>query len=287
MRHPAQNFIRYLIVKDPTSTDADIYKVLEDWGFLKPQDTYLGFLRQEVGVPPPNFDPINKLHRPSMRYLRDQQVYELFFPSPAVEEAWENLTDPNRRITIEQILLSGLDPKMAAQKINQKHNWHLTEDGIKAHGHFFWNVKLLSFEQWGRFLYERHSLYDTYMSLLRAPPQLAMYHLRMEQTLDSKKMIKTVQDIAFHTYVEVSQLPGVRTDKIKSMSMLSKTITDCHASLSTSDMALSSVLKEFERFRMTHAQLPAPDIHQLAPAGNYSGSGIEDEVPEEKKERMN
>lgn len=283
MRHPAEQFIKYMLVRDPVITDAQVLKTLDDWGFLSPQEHYLSFLRQELGSPPASFDAANKLHRPSMRYLRDQQIYELFFPTMAVEEAWANLSDPTRRIAVEQILLARLDPKMAAMKVNKKYDWHLTEEGIKAHGHFFWNVKLLTFDQWGRYLYDRSALYDNYMTLLRAPPQLAFFHLRLDQVMESKKMILRAQEIAFWTLEEVNQVPGVRGDKIKAINMLGKTLTDCHAALSTSDMALSGVLKEFERFRMTHPQVAAPDIHQLAPGGNYSGSGVENDDEEKGK----
>jgi hypothetical protein len=188
-------------------------------------------------------------------------------------------------MAVEQILLARLDPKMAAAKINKKHNWHLTAEGIKTHGHYFWNVKLLTFDQWGRYLYERSSMYDRYMSLLQAPPQLAFFHLRLDQTLESKKMIMRAQEIAYFTLEEVAQVPGVRADKIKAIGILNKALTDCHAALSTSDMALSGVLKQFERFRMEHPQVAPPDIRQLAAAGNYSGSGvlIKDVTPTQKE----
>ena len=283
MKHPAEFFLKFLVIRNPAITDAQLLKTLDDWGFLSPQDHYLGFLRNEVPARPPQFDPSNRVHRPSMQFLRDQQVYEMFYPSPALEEAWENLSSPDRRMAVEQILLARLDPKMAAQKINKKHGWHLTEDGIKTHGHFFWNVKLLTFDQWGRYLYDRSSMYDRYMSLLQAPPQLAFFHLRLEQTLESKKMIMRAQEIAYFTLEEVAQVPGVRADKIKAIGILNKAITDCHAALSTSDMALSGVLKQFERFRMEHPLVSPPDIKLLAPVGNYTGSGI---VTEEK-ERVN
>jgi len=40
-------------------------------------------------------------------------------------------------------------------------------------------------------------------------------------------------------------------------------------------MAIAQVLKDFEKFRMHHPELPAPDIRTLAPNGNYSGSGVD------------
>lgn len=276
MRHPAEFYLRALLIRDPAITDAQLLRELDNRGFLEPQQNYLGFLRQEVqATPPPSpFEPFNKLHRPSMQYLRDQQVYEMFFQTPGVQEAMEYLTDPTKRMQVEQIIMSRLDIRSTAARVNKKHGWFLSEDGITAYRHFFWNLKLLTFDQWGRYLYERSSLYDRYMGLLQAPKELALFHLRIEQALESKAMIKRVQEIAYFAIEEVSNVPGVRADKVKAIGILGKTVTDCHNALSTSDMALSGVLKEFERFRMEHLPAAPPTILQLAPGGNYAGSGV-------------
>jgi hypothetical protein len=279
MRHPAEYYIRSLIIRDPTLTDAQILRELEQRGFLEPQTTYLGFLRQELAATPPPqvFDPFNRQHRPSMQYLRDQQVYEMFFPTPGVEEAQNYLSDPNKRMQVEQVILSRVNIKMVLPKVNRKHDWFLTEEGIISYRHFFWNLKLLTFDQWGRYLYERSALYARYMALLQSDTKLALFHLRLDQQIDSKRMIQRAQEIAYFSLEEVNQIPGVSSDKIKAIGILGKAITDCHNALSTSDMALSGVLKEFEKFRMEHPLAPPPNIHTLSPGSNYSGSGINSE----------
>lgn len=275
MRHPAENFIKYLLIKDQGVTDAQVLKSLEDWGFLSPEAPYLGFLRQEVSQPPANFDPLNRMHRPSMNFLREHGVFELFYKTPATDEAWNILSEPFLRLNVEKALLARLDKKVVAQKLNKKHSWKLTEEGISTFHNFFWNVRLLTWEQWGRFLYGRSAMYEQYMSLLQASPSLAFFHLHLEQTLESKHMIKRTQEIAYHTLEEVSLKPGTDPAKIKAIGVLGKTVIECHEALSTSDMALKDALKEFERFRMEHPQTPAPDIKRLAPGGNYSGSGAD------------
>lgn len=277
MRHPAEFYLRALIIRDPAVTDAQLLRELDNRGFLEPPQHYLGFLRQEIGMTPPPqvFEPFNRLHRPSTQYLRDQQVYEMFFPTPGLEEAQSYLIDPAKRMQVEQVIMSRVDIRSVAAKLNRKYNWFLTEDGITTYRHFFWNTKLLTFDQWGRYLYERSSLYDRYMALLQADTKLALFHLRIDQVVESKKMIQRTQEIAYFALEEVNQIPGVRSDKVKAIGILGKTITDCHNALSTSDMALSGVLKEFERFRMDHPLAAPPTVQQLAPGGNYSGSGVD------------
>jgi hypothetical protein len=275
MRHPAEYFIKFILLQDRQFTDAQVLKTIKDWGFLEPEDSYFGFLRQELRDTPPNFDPRNRLHRPSMQYLREKKVYEMFVRGSAIEEAFDTLSDPTKRMVVEQIILARLDLKAAAHKVNAKYNWHLTENGLEMFRHYFWNIKLLTFDQWGRYLYDRSAMYDRYMALLQAPPQLAYFHLRLDQVMESKAMIKRAQEIAYYTLEEVNQVPGVREAKIKAIGTLTKSINECHASLSTSDMALNSVLDEFKKFRMQHPEPAPPAIHELAPGGNYSGSGAE------------
>jgi hypothetical protein len=274
MKHPAEFYVKSLLIRDPAVADAQVLQAIDRLGFLAPEETYLGFLRMDVPPPPAGFDPTNRLHRPSMQYLRDQQVYELFHPTASVNEAWTYIADPAKRMMVEELLLARLDLRTTAQKLNKKNNWFLTEGGLEAYRHYFWNVKLLTFDQWGRYLYERSSLYDRYMSLLQADKSLAFFLLRLDQVLESKKMIQRAQEIASFTLEEVNNVPGVRNDKIKAIGILTKAINDCHVSLSTSDMALSGVLKEFEKFRMEHKELPAKDIRDITPAGNFTRSGV-------------
>jgi hypothetical protein len=280
-KHPAEHFLRYLVLRDPGVTDAMLTKSLDDWGFLQPAQTYWGFLRQSLNDRPAAFDPTNRLHQPSMRYLRDKKVYDLFYPTEAVNEAWDILADPNRRFLVEQALMGRLELKSTAQKLNKKYNIFLTADGLQAFYHFFWNVKLMTFDEWGRFLYGRSAMYERHMALLNGPPSLAFFHLRLDQTIESKKMIQRIQEIAYHTAEEINTKPGTMPDKVKALALLGKTVVDCHNALSTSDMALKDVLQQFERWRMEHPMGSPPDIHELAPGGNYSGSGA-DEKKEEK-----
>jgi hypothetical protein len=282
-KHPAVQFIKYQIIREPMVTDEQINHTLTQWGMLGPADDFLPLLRASLPPLPTGFDPTNRLHRPSMQYLRDQGVYEFFFPTAAVEEAWDSLANPQKRMVVEQILLARLDLKLAAKKVNAKNDWHLTSDGMVMFRHMFWKVDALTFDEWGRYLYGRSALYDRYMGLLQASPGLAFFHLRLDQTLESKAMIRRTQEIAFFTLEEVAQRPGTGVDKVKAISMLGKTVVDCHIAMSTSDMALKEVLKEFERFRMVHPHQAPKDIKQLAPGGNFTGSGVDKIVVDGEK----
>jgi len=281
-KHPAEHYLRYLLLREPGITDAMLTKALDDWGFLQPAPTFWGFLRQKMAELPPAFDPASRTHLPSMRYLRDMKVYDLFYPTEAVQEAWDILADPNRRLLVEQALMGRLELKTTAQKLNKKYNIFLTADGLQAFYHFFWNVKLMTFDEWGRFLYGRTAMYERHMALLHGPPSLVYFHLRLDQTIESKRMIQRVQEISFHNIEEVNTKPGTMPDKVKSIALLSKVVVECHNALSTSDMALKDVLQQFERWRMEHPMGSPPSIHELAPGGNYTSSGADEKKKEEE-----
>ena len=278
MRHPAENYIKFLLVRHPDWDDAGILKHLQDWGILPPPSfddgKYLPFLRADLPKPPDDFDPLDLLHRPSSQYLRRLGIYECFRNTAEMQEAWNIMGSPDQRLVVEQMILSRLDLKMAAQRINKKMCWFLSEDGIRTFQHYFWNVKLLTFDDWGRFLYGRAALYERYMSLLQAEPRVSLFHMRIEQQIESKVMIQRSQEIAYFTLEDVNLKPGTGPDKVKAIAVLAKAVVECHEALSTSDMALKDVLKQFERFRMEHPQQMPPDIRTLAPLGNYSGGGL-------------
>lgn len=153
---------------------------------------------------------------------------------------------------------------------------------MSLYRHYFWNVDAMTFDEWGRFLFGRSSMYERYMGELMGNAQITLHHLRLDQVIESKAMIKRAQEIAYFTLEEVNQKPGTPPDKVKAIGVLTKSIVECHNALSTSDMALKDVLKEFEKWRMVNPEKAAPSIHQLAPGGNFTGSGVEDPAEKEK-----
>lgn len=278
MRHPSEFYIKFLIVRHPDWNDDAILKHLQDWGILPPPsfdiDKYLPFLRADMPKVPDEFDPLDLMHRPSINYLRDLGILECFRSTPEMQEAWDILAKPDRRLLIEQLILSRVEPRKALHQINKRTGWYISELGLKTFKHYFWNVDLLTFDDWGRFLYGRAALYERHMALLQGDERVAYFHLRLEQQVESKDMIRESQNIAYHTLLETKLKPGTGPDKVKAITVLAKAVVECHVALSTSDMALKDVLQQFERFRVEHPHPSPPDIHRLAPDGNYSGGGL-------------
>jgi hypothetical protein len=283
VKHPAEFFIKALIIKKPVVTDSEIEKELANASILTMPagqgGPYFAGLRERISNPPANFDLANKTHRASMEYLRKEGVYKYFHPDDAMNQAWDILTDLEKRLFSEQLLMSRLPIKEAIMRANQENGWRLTTVGVECYGYFFWNVKLLSFDEWGAFLNGRTMLHERYISLLNASDELALYHMRANQALDSKDMVRRAQEIAYFTLEEVAQAPGPVKAKVSSIRSLTNSIIACHKSVSGSDSTIKEVLKLFENFRVTHPVLPPESIDKIAPAGNFSGSGTAVEKP--------
>lgn len=295
MRHPAENYIKYMLIRELASLsmlqqlgqvatpstvanqDNSIKKALEEMGYIAPNSNYIASLRTEIGPPPDPFNPLDKLDRESVGYIRKNKVYDMFYDTEAMREAWNILQDRQHRSMIEQIVLAKCINKSLLARVNKRYGTNFTEDSVRLFEHFFWNHNLLSYEEWGKYLSERSSDYEEYVAMLKASPQLLLFKLRVEQQVESKEMIKRAQQIAHHTLEQVNLQPGVKLSKIQSIGLLTRAITDCDTALAASDAAIATVLKQFERFRMEHPQEPAQDIKQLATTNNYSGVRTEEE----------
>ena len=115
VKHPAEVFLKYLLLREEDLPDANILKNLQDWDVLPPTITDLNFIRQQVSERPNRFDPFDRIHRPSMAFLRQHGVYELFIRLKGVNEAWDILADPTMRLNVER-LLARLDRKQTAHR---------------------------------------------------------------------------------------------------------------------------------------------------------------------------
>lgn len=289
MRHPAEYFLKALCIQNPNYTVADLFSRLEQLGFMPPlaqvQQNYLPTVVQEfqpdgANVPPPNFNAFDQTNRESMRYLREQGVYDYFTQSMAMRDAREILSRPDQRLAVEQALFTRIPSPDLAKKLNSQKNWHLTAAGLDLYKHYFWNIDLLTFDDWGRFLYGRTSVYERMMTLMTADTQLALHLMQINQELDSRKMIVDIQKASYFTFKECELKPGTNAEKVKNMNMLSKTVLECHAALNTEGMALKDILKNFEKWRMERPGDVPQGIGELAAKGSFSGSGAPATEPE-------
>ncbi len=276
MRHPCEFFIKYLVTL-PCQESQDNSWVrlgIQTLGFPTPADTYIDDLRQRLYVDlPVNYVPNDRYNRPSMSFLRAAGIWSLHNPDKAVHEATAILVDFRSRRLVERLLLGRLSPKDVAKKVNARLETFFTTEVISTYHHYYWNTSLLKADDWVTFFdeYEKSEASKS-LSVLRGGPAMALHITGFHQHVESKEILRTMQEGMFFDFLDWQQQPR-SVERTRCMTQLSKAVSQVDVRLSESDSALRESLKAFEQFRMEHAQNTVKGIDDLSPAGTFTDSG--------------
>lgn len=287
-RHPSTNFIKFLMTA-PTmaNDDASVSFSVVQLGYPPPDPEFLKNTRLELEAHQPVFfQPQNRYHRDSQKYLKSQNIWSLHHPDKATIEANGIVTNLRARPLIENLLLGRMDPKDVAKRVNARLGEFFTNDGIEAYGHYYWNVGLLRVEDWEKLLkdydYQRHNT----MSILEVGPSMALHKLGFQQSLESKTILREMMEGVYFDFREWKAQPRSES-KTRSIVSLAKAATILDMQISQADGALRESLRAFEAFRMKTNEQKPKGIRDLAPQGEFSGSGaklLDSPIPLEVEE---
>lgn len=275
LRHPSENFIKYLMVCGHPQSNNDnwIIMSLESLGFPRPEASYLVALRSDLlSSIPDDFQTNNQYNRKSIKFMKSQGIHDLFFPNKASKEAQLIVTNLRIRPLVENLLLGRMDSKEIAKKINAKFASFLTAEIVEAYKHYYWQVSLLTVEDWSKLLEEYEIQRQNTLAIVQVGPSMALHKLGFQQSIDSKTILKNMQETLYFDFQEWKSKPH-GLERTKAMSAIARTLVTVDVQMSQADSALKDSLKAFEQFRMEHAKASVQDIRELAPDGNYSGSG--------------
>ncbi len=104
-RSPAERYIEYLLVHPDQYANSVIIELMQLKGLDFLGLAYIERLRLGIQLPSP-FKPFEKAHAPSSRFLAMKQLYYLFHPDKAMEEALIILDSPQAKETIETMLIT-------------------------------------------------------------------------------------------------------------------------------------------------------------------------------------
>lgn len=287
IRHPSENFIKSLVVSAHAQPNNDdwIATVIEQMGWPRPGSDYLSWIRADIESRlPAGFRTSDKYHRPSTKFLREEHIYGLFFSEKAEIEASNIITNFRVRPMVEKLLLGRMPEKEIAKKVNARLCMHLSAASIERYHHYYWQVELLRVEDWALFYENNYAAKEDALSIAQVGPSLALHKLGFQQNIDSKSMLRIMQEGLFFDFMEWKSQP-LSGEKTKSMTAIARSAVLVDEQLSSSDSALKDSLKAFEQFRMKHGKATVQDMTELAPAGNYTGSGARLlDIPREEKE---
>lgn len=276
IRHPSEGFIKYLMTSgNPHAANNDwIQFSLSTLGFPLADSDYLTWLRADVNSRvPPNFQPQNRYHRESMKFLRNEGIWGLHNPDKGAREATVIVTNLRTRPLIETLLLGRMEPKEIAKKVNAKVGEYYTAEGIESYSNYYWNVGLLRVEEWSRLLEQYEITKQNAIAVLQVGASMALHKAGFQQQLESKTILREMLDGIYFDYKEWKTQP-LSPAKTKALAALARSAVMVDIQLSQADSALKDALSKFEQFRMRTSNQQIPDIKSVAGAGNYSGSGM-------------
>jgi hypothetical protein len=274
-RSPSEVFIRFLLSQREHDANT-ILRMLEDFRLEGLGPSYIKKVQMDMEPFPDPWEP-NKKEGPCRDYLKKHGIYDLWFPSPQVKEAYEILSAPQLRADVEQLLLSPLRVEEVVARLNKHHSVSLSIDGVQAFGHYFWNKKLLPMHEWVGYLEERPDSANS-VAVLRVSPDMAQalvpWVLGLSgppSTLNTGVVSRRMRDIAFLKVLEIERQPATLAHS-KMMKNYMDVIKDAENEMRQSDVALKDVLAAFEKFRLRKDDEKVPAIEEVA-GTNYSQSG--------------
>lgn len=274
VRHPSELFIKYLMLSQaPQASDEWIKYYLEQFAFPSPDPNYLMWIRRELfGKIPPDFQPTNKFHKESVRFLKEEKIYGLYNMDAAVKECLVILTNQRARPMIEDMLLGRIEPRDIAKKVNARLNDFFTVEVIESYAHYFWNVSLLKVDDWAVLLKDVDYRREHTMAILQVGPAMVLHKHNFQQQIDSKTILREIQETLYFDFRDWKAQPR-SINRTKALTVLARATVNIDERLSEADSALKESLAAFERFRMKQAENHVKGMEEIAPVGNYSSSG--------------
>lgn len=195
IRHsPAELYIKYLVCHpDGYGTDA-VRDIVRGQGLDYPSDDYVDRLRDKLTprLPVP-FQPTNKRHARSNRFLTRERLLGFFRPDQASQLAHKLLGQPRAKEVIEAMALAGESPAFISHRVKLL-GCRSTPEAIKRYCAFYWDLKLVDST-------EIRALLDMrvrYMIHTRtghiAPPDQRLQHeaLKSARYTDPRRMIADI-----------------------------------------------------------------------------------------------
>lgn len=285
-RHPSEFYIKYLVTRPEGQDDRYVRHAVTSLGFPDVTGEILGRVRGEVQPKiPAGFNPADRYHRDTVKFLRTEGIWSLYHQDEASRQATTMLVDMKSRDTIEKLLLGGMPHKDVARKVNARFGSFYTAVAVQTYEHYFWNVPLLKVQDWSAVFEQMDPRREKTMAILQVGPALALHAAGFQQQIDSKNVLREMLSGIYFDFREWQAQPRSE-ERTEALVKNARAAVSIDTAMSQSDALLKDTLKGFEVFRMRSAEQGAvKDIRELAPHGNFTGSGAKLlEAPEKLEE---
>ena len=274
-RSPSEFYVKYLLSLQKYDVDM-VVQIAEDFGLCAVTPTYIRSLLRRI-EPFPSKDMLNDRSR---QWLKTQGIHDLWFPTPAVQEAYSILSEAQMRSDLEQMLLSPLKPAEIVDRLKKHYDFNLSVEGVEAFSHYFLKKSLLSADDCISLLDGSPRGYAA-ATVLRTSPDMAMSVVpwviglgNPPTNITSGTVARRTRDIAFLKVLEIERHPATIAHS-KMLKNYGDVIKGMEDEMRQSDVVLKDVLRVFEKFQLNRDNRKIPTIEEVA-GGNYSQSGEAD-----------
>lgn len=214
MQHsPAEYFIKYLCSR-PGTTVGEVKNYVAGMGLgIMPYEKYVEDLHKEIQkVLPPNYNPRDRTHKPSQMFLKTHRIRGLWKSGRTVKEAVDVFNNGPLREIVESLVLTGMDDEQISELLSYYKAVGIIPGSIAEFRHYFWNVELLTFEDWSYYL-TQPSIQPIKLTALKSPKnldgiRLTLYKMGiMPRALDRMEVFTTLRDVGFMNFLEANGFP--------------------------------------------------------------------------------
>jgi len=274
--HPAKYFILYLMSTGHSDAEDNewIRTALEQFDLFGrlATDTVLNQLRAEVKFPK-NYHPTSRTHVPTIRFQKELRVRDMHMMAPNCRRANEIRENSAAREKAEVLLLGFTAFPVVARQVNKLCRSAYTADDIGMFYHYFFNVELLSRDQWQDAI-RRRGRGVLYKSALVGSSELVRWRTGDNVTVETRSAL----ELAFTTGYMMLQELRTAPFNIATVSMYNKIVdglVKTHMAMGEAEVRMKDMMEQLERFQQTKRQVEIPGVDTLT---SHSGQLKEQKI---------
>jgi len=273
LAHPAKYWAKFYITRRQHSYE-QICNMLRLFGLSGYTADDLETLELSMEFPE-DFRPKDLRHRDSVLFLRQEGVYEAWHRNAHMAQALQVLEHSRVRHTLEALILSPLTVAQVVRKVHQKTGFSLTHRACELFEHYFWNKRLLSGVEWGKFIRTRDDDSREWLSLAvnakdAAGVQTLFWKMGLGSMhqLEAYKIFSDFRNMAYGCAKQIEMDTPGREHAAALLGYARVAKIGQEGVESTAD-AVHDVVESFNAFRLQQREINTPSVDQLT-NGNFS-----------------
>lgn len=270
--HPAHYYIKFMLITEGENEENvdTVNQTLKAFNLPKVEESDYERIRASLRFPK-TLAIGNRKHRPTIRFMRQEQVYSMWMMGEAEKGALELLRYPLVKETAQLLLMGRMQSDEVVQWVDKKFLTKYDSKAIDSFRHYFWNSQLVSLEEWG-FLLWGHPMRDHYLASFWGSRKQALYRAGFTPKVDGQMALKEAQR-SIYMRLEATRMMSDTKDTARIIATLSKELVSVHMVLYGEGAGAEDAMKKLRQVRLQKSDAKVLPLRALAPGGNHSGSG--------------